>query len=53
MRPERGTIRRSTEQPGQIEAYEATPIHAKVSGYVEKWNVDIGAKVARVRCSPS
>jgi len=47
VHPERATIRRSTEQPGQIEAYEETTIYARVSGYVEKWNVDIGAKVAK------
>jgi len=47
--PERGMIRRSTVQPGQIEAYEVTPIHAKVSGYVQKWTVDIGTKVAKDR----
>jgi HlyD family secretion protein len=47
VRPERRTIRRSTEQPGQIEAYEATPLYPKVAGYVEKWNVDIGAKVTK------
>jgi multidrug efflux pump subunit AcrA (membrane-fusion protein) len=47
VKPERTTIRRSTEQPGQIEAYEVTPIYAKVSGYVQKWNVDIGAKVRK------
>ena len=45
VRLERRTIRRTTQQPGQIEAYEVTPIHAKVSGYVQKWNVDIGDKV--------
>lgn len=49
VRPERQTIRRSTEQPGQIEAYETTAIYAKVSGYVEKWNVDIGAKVRKAQ----
>jgi multidrug efflux pump subunit AcrA (membrane-fusion protein) len=47
VKPQRASIRRSTEQPGQIEAYEMTPIYAKVSGYVEKWNVDIGAKVTK------
>ena len=47
VRPERGTIRRSTDQPGQIVAYETTSIHAKVSGYVEKWTVDIGDKVKK------
>jgi len=47
VRPERATVRRSTEQPGQIEAYEETTIFARVSGYVQKWNVDMGAKVAK------
>ena len=47
VRPERRTIRRTTQQPGQIEAYETTPIHAKVAGYVREWNVDIGAKVKK------
>ena len=47
VKPERATIRRSTEEPGQIEAYEVTPIYAKVSGYVQKWNVDIGAKIVK------
>jgi len=45
--PERGTIRRSCVQPGQIEAYEVTAIHAKVSGYVRNWTVDIGTKVTK------
>jgi RND family efflux transporter MFP subunit len=47
VNPGRATIRRTTEQPGQIEAYEMTPIYAKISGYVRKWNVDIGATVTR------
>src|SRR5271165_3971321 len=47
VKPGRAMIRRSTEEPGQIEAYEVTTIYAKVSGYVQKWNVDIGAKVVK------
>jgi HlyD family secretion protein len=47
VRPQRATIRRSTEQPGQVEAYEETTIYARVSGYVEKWKVDIGDKVIK------
>ncbi|MGA9924689.1 MAG: biotin/lipoyl-binding protein, partial [Isosphaeraceae bacterium] len=47
VKPGRATIRRSTEEPGQIEAYEVTPIYSKVSGYVQKWNTDIGAKVVK------
>ncbi len=45
--PERATIRRSIEEPGQIEAYEVTELHAKVSGFVQKWTADIGAKVTK------
>jgi RND family efflux transporter MFP subunit len=47
VRPERATIRRSIEEPGQIEAFEETSIYAKVAGYVQKWNVDIGAKIKK------
>lgn len=47
VKPERANVRRTTEQPGQIEAYEVTPLFAKVSGYVQSWNVDIGARVRR------
>jgi RND family efflux transporter MFP subunit len=45
IRPERKTLVRWTEQPGQIQAYEETPIYAKVAGYVEKMHVDIGDSV--------
>jgi RND family efflux transporter MFP subunit len=47
VQPERRTIRRTTQQPGQIEAFEATPIHARVAGYVQAWNVDIGTRVKK------
>jgi RND family efflux transporter MFP subunit len=34
------------EQPGfNIEAFQETPIFARVTGYVEKWNADIGEQV--------
>src|ERR1700722_10763345 len=29
--------------PGDIEAFSNAPIYAQVSGYLQKWNVDIGA----------
>jgi HlyD family secretion protein len=45
--PERMTIRRATEEPGQIEATETTPIYAKLPGYVESVAVDIGDKVQK------
>jgi RND family efflux transporter MFP subunit len=47
VRPARATIRRAAMEPGQIEAYEVTPIHAKVAGYVQTWNADIGARVKK------
>lgn len=31
--------------PGDIQAFNDAPIHARVSGYLKKWNVDIGAHV--------
>ena len=36
---------RITEQPGQIEAFEETAIHAKLAGFVKKVHVDIGDQV--------
>jgi RND family efflux transporter MFP subunit len=46
VKPQRGTVRRTTEQPGQIEAFEETPLLAKISGYVLKLHADIGDRVA-------
>jgi RND family efflux transporter MFP subunit len=45
VRPERRTVRRVTEQPGQIEACEVTPVHAKIGGYARTVAVDIGDRV--------
>ncbi|HSX59252.1 MAG TPA: efflux RND transporter periplasmic adaptor subunit [Tahibacter sp.] len=36
---------RSLELPGRIEAHARAPIHARVSGYLKSWKVDIGARV--------
>ena len=41
----RKTLVRVTEQPGQIEAFEETAIHAKLAGFVKKVHVDLGDKV--------
>jgi multidrug efflux pump subunit AcrA (membrane-fusion protein) len=41
------TIMRTVEQPGVIGAYERTALYAKVSGFVQKWNVDIGDRVKK------
>jgi RND family efflux transporter MFP subunit len=45
INPERRTIHRAVEQPGTIEAFEQTPLHAKIAGYVEIVRVDIGDRV--------
>ncbi len=47
IKPERATIRRTTSEPGQIEAYEVAAIYAKLGGYVRKVSVDIGEKVKK------
>ncbi|MFO0887795.1 MAG: efflux RND transporter periplasmic adaptor subunit [Isosphaeraceae bacterium] len=47
VRPERSTVRRTSEQPGQIEAAETTPIYAKLVGHVETVAVDIGDRVRK------
>jgi len=43
--PVRKTLRRESIQPGQIEAFEITPLFAKLPSYVQKLNVDIGDRV--------
>ena len=47
--PQRKTIQRVTAQPGYIEALAETPLYAKLAGYVEKLNVDIGDRVTGPR----
>jgi len=44
-RPVRKTLRLSTVQPGQIQAYEWTPLFAKLPGYVKEVRFDIGDRV--------
>lgn len=45
IKPTRKLLVRVTEQPGQIEAFEETAIHAKLAGFVKKVHVDIGDQV--------
>ena len=46
VKPERKTVRHPIEQPGfNIAAFQETPLYAKISGYIHKWNVDIGDHV--------
>lgn len=44
-KPVRKTLTQKTIQPGIIEAFSTTPIHAKIGGYVDLVKVDIGDKV--------
>ncbi len=43
--PERKTLVRKIDVPGQIEAFETAPLLAKVTGYVRRVHVDIGDRV--------
>ncbi|MGQ0634547.1 MAG: efflux RND transporter periplasmic adaptor subunit [Planctomycetaceae bacterium] len=45
IRPVRKPLTRRSEQPGQIEAYEETPLYSKVAGYLARIHVDIGDSV--------
>ncbi|MBV8677877.1 MAG: efflux RND transporter periplasmic adaptor subunit, partial [Planctomycetaceae bacterium] len=47
IHPEVRTIVRIVGQPSFIESYERTSIYPKLTGYIEKWNVDIGDKVKK------
>jgi multidrug efflux pump subunit AcrA (membrane-fusion protein) len=47
IHPEVRNIIRTVGQPSFIEAYERTSIYPKLTGYIEKWNVDIGDKVKK------
>ena len=45
VKPQRKALERRSEQPGEIAAFEQTPLYAKVAGYVQAVNVDIGDKI--------
>jgi len=45
VKPERKTLVRTVELPGRVEAFEVTPLHAKVTGYIERIPVDIGDRI--------
>ena len=48
-RPARKTLRLVTAQPGQIQAFEWTPLFAKLPGYVQEVHFDIGDRVEQNR----
>ncbi len=45
MRIERRNILMKVDQPGTIQAFETTPIFARIGGYVDKYKVNIGDRV--------
>ncbi len=47
VRAGRQTVRHSVGEPGQIQAFESTAIHARIPGYVKSWNVNIGDTVKK------
>jgi HlyD family secretion protein len=50
VRPIKQTWRTAIEQPGQIEAFEETPIYANITGFVSEVCVDMNARVKKGDC---
>src|SRR6185503_9507079 len=46
-KPKRKTLRMETTQPAWIEAFEQSPLYARVAGYVDKVHVDIGDPIKK------
>jgi RND family efflux transporter MFP subunit len=47
VKPVRKTLHRAIGQPGQIDAFQQTPLFAKIAGYVKELRVDIGDRVTK------
>jgi RND family efflux transporter MFP subunit len=47
VKPERHTVQRTVGEPGQLVAFETTPIHAKIAGYVQNVSVRIGYEIKK------
>jgi HlyD family secretion protein len=47
VKPARHTVERTIGEPGQLQAYETTPIHANIAGYVKNWTVNIGSEIKK------
>src|SRR5579871_4910106 len=47
IHPETREISRVVGQPSFIQSYERTSIYPKISGFIEKWTVDIGDRVQK------
>jgi len=47
IKPQRKNLERRCDQPGEIMPLEETPIYAKIAGYVQSVNVDIGDRIKK------
>jgi RND family efflux transporter MFP subunit len=45
VHPKRTAAQLELQLPGNITAYEEAPIYARVSGYLKRWQTDIGTRV--------
>jgi len=45
VRPKRGAPQEELMLPGNVQAYIEAPIYARTTGYLKRWNVDIGGRV--------
>ncbi len=45
VRPQRGGIARTIQQPASIHSFESVDLYAMVSGYLKKQDVDIGSRI--------
>jgi RND family efflux transporter MFP subunit len=45
VHPKRGAVAEEVVLPGNAQAYVATPIYARINGYLKTWYFDIGAHV--------
>lgn len=47
VKPQRRDLHREVGQPGYVYAYEQTALYPKVTGFIEKWLVDIGDPIKK------
>ncbi len=47
VRPRRGGIPRTIQQPASIHSFESVELYAMVSGYLKKQDVDIGSRIKK------
>jgi RND family efflux transporter MFP subunit len=45
IHPKRGTLTDEIALPGNIQAFLDAPVYARTSGYLKKWDTDIGTRV--------